>query len=99
MKIEIVTRNIENEAMVREFIQQKVQFALERVWGRVKRVTVRLEDETENSESFEGLCQIDASMNPRGDIHVSADGESTVDSVLQAIQKMQNAIKDTGAKR
>ena len=99
MKIEIVTKNIENEAMVREFIHQKTQFAVERVGIHLARVRVRVEDETDSSESFEGLCQIDASLNPNGDIHVSADGESAVDSVLQAIQKMQKAIRTLGGKR
>ena len=99
MKIKIVTKNIKNEPMVREFIQQKVQYTLERAGIRAKRVAVRLEDETEDSESFDGLCQIDASLIPTGDIHVSSDGESAVDSALQAIQKMQNVIMYKGAKR
>lgn len=93
MKIEIVTKNVKNEDMVREFIQRKVQFALDRIGDRVKSIVVRLEDETKDSEAFDGLCQIDVSLIPTGDIHVSAHGDSAFDSVLQATRKMQHAIK------
>lgn len=99
MKIEIVTKNIPNEAMVRAFVQQKVEFALERVGHRVQRVTVRLEDDTDNLESFDGFCYVNASLNSIDDVCVSSDGESAVDSVLQAVQKMQNVLMKLDAKR
>ena len=99
MKIEIVTKNIPNETMVREFVQQKVQFGLDRFDNRVERVTVRLEDETENLESFDGYCYVKALLSSMDDISVSSDGESAEDSVLQAIQKMQNAIVNIDPKR
>ncbi len=45
MKIEIKTKNVKNDPMEREFIQRKLQFALDRIDARVNSVTVRLEDE------------------------------------------------------
>ena len=93
MKIEIVTKNVEDDHMVREFIQRKVEFALDRIVNHIKHIVVRLEDETKNSESFDGICQIDATLQPKGEIHVSAHGDSPFDSVLQATRKLQNAIK------
>ncbi len=92
MKIEIVTNHVENEEMVREFIQRKVKFALESVKNRVAHLTVRLEDEADHVKSLDFLCQIEASMLPEGEIHVSAHGESFFDSALQACRKMQHAI-------
>ena len=93
MKIEIVTRNINNEPMVREYIQRKVHFAVDRINTRISHITVRLEDETRNSPAFDGLCQIDVVLEPRGHIHVSAHGESAFDCILQATRKMETAIK------
>ena len=93
MKIEIVTKNVKNETMVREFIEQKVGFAVDRISARIERVTVRLEDETKNSEAFDGVCQIDTVIAPSGHIHVSAHGDSAFDCVLQATRKMEHAIK------
>ncbi len=93
MKIEIVTKNVDNDSMVREFIQRKVHFALDRFDARIEKVVVNLKDETKNSHAFDGLCQIDAYMSPSGQLHVSAHGDSAFDSVLQATRKIENAIK------
>lgn len=93
MKIEIITKHIKNEAMVREYIERKVHFALDRIDARIERVTVRLEDETRDSKRFDGSCQIDIDMHPRGHIRISSNGESIYDSVLQGVRKMEKAVK------
>ena len=93
MKIEIITRNIDDDSLVRGFIQRKVKFALDRMDERVNHVVVTLDDESGNSSAFKGLCQIDAYLKPKGQIHVSADGQSAFDSILQATRKMENAVK------
>lgn len=93
MKIEIVTKNIKNEPMVREYIQRKVHFALDRIEARVRNVVVRIEDETRASPAFDGVCRIEVDLVPRGHVHVSANGESVFDCVLQAIRKMEHAVK------
>lgn len=79
--------------MAREFILRKVHFAMDRIASRVGKVTVRLEDETASSSAFDGLCRIEVEMHPSGHIHVSSHGESVFDCVLQAVQKMENAVK------
>ena len=93
MNIEIVTRHVNNEPMVREYIQQKVEFSTDRFAERIDHITIRLEDETQNSSGFAGLCRIDVILEPRGHIHVSARGELVFDCVNQAIRKMETAIK------
>lgn len=93
MKIEILAKNVKNEEMVRSFIQRKVDFALDRVETRIKNVVVRIEDETKTSPAFDGICKIEVDMLPRGHVHVSATGESVFDCVLQAIRKMEHAVK------
>ncbi|QEG20428.1 HPF/RaiA family ribosome-associated protein [Mariniblastus fucicola] len=93
MKIEIKTKHIKNEHMVRPFIERKVHFALDRIDARIDKVTVRLEDETKDSNRFDGVCKIEVEVHPRGHIHVSSHGESTYDCVLQAIRKMEHAVK------
>ena len=93
MKIEIVTKNIDDDSMVREFIHRKVHFALDRFDSRINRVVVHLVDETARSSAFDGHCQIDAFINAGGQLHVSANGESEFDSVLQATRKIEHAVK------
>ena len=93
MKIEIKTKNVKNESMVREYVERKVHFALDRIDARVEKVTVRLEDETKDSNKFDGSCRIEVEIHPRGHIHVSSIGESTYDCVLQAVRKMEHAVK------
>ncbi|MFK7769001.1 MAG: hypothetical protein AB8B55_17395 [Mariniblastus sp.] len=94
MKIEIKTKSIKNDKMVREFTQRKVHFALDRIDARVASVVVRLEDEKAKTDLvFEGSCKIAVELHPRGHIHVSAKGESAFDCVLQAIRKMEHAVK------
>ena len=93
MKIEVVTKNVDNETALREFIHRKVHFALDRHDARVGRVVVRLEDETPGRAVFDGLCQIDLSVLPHGDLHVSARSDSPEDCILQATRKMEHALK------
>lgn len=93
MNIEIVTKHVDNETAIKGYIQDKVHSAIDRINARIDQVTVRLEDESANSDAFDGLCQIDVSLNPTGHIHVSAHGESPHDTVLQATRKMEHAIK------
>jgi hypothetical protein len=93
MKIEIITKNLGNDQMVREFIERKVHFALDRINARVGHVVVKLEDASGSSGAFDGICQIDAWMQPSGQIHVSAPGDSAFDAVLQATRKIQQAVK------
>ena len=92
MKIEVVTRNVKRDRLVREFIRSRVGFSLKRFEHRVRQVTVRLKDEAVGSELFYGVCQIDVELHPKGRIHVSGNGESAFDSVLQTIRKMEHAI-------
>ena len=93
MKIEIKTKHVNNEPMVREYIERKVHFALDRIDARVDKVTVRLEDETRDSNKFDGMCRIEVEVHPRGHIHISSTGESTYDCILQAVRKMEHAVK------
>jgi ribosomal subunit interface protein len=93
MKIEIKTKHIKNDELVRQFIERKIHFALDRLDERVDSVTVRLEDETKDSKRFDGLCRIEVELHPKGHIHVSSHGDSAYDCVLQAIRKMEHATK------
>jgi ribosome-associated translation inhibitor RaiA len=93
MKVEIQTKCMKNEFMVREFIQRKVSFALERLADSVRKVSVLLEDETCDSPAFDGYCRIEVYLQRGGQIYVSASGESASDCVLQAIRKMEQAVK------
>jgi len=93
VKIEIITKNVKGESSVRQFVERKVHFALDRIDARVDQVVVRLEDETKDSKLFDGTCKIEVDIRPRGHIHVSAHGESTYDCVLQAVRKMEHAVK------
>ena len=100
MKIEIITKHVKNEPMVREYIDRKVHFALDRLDARIDKVVVRLEDETKDSKKFDGVCRIDIEVHPRGHLHVSSSGESTYDCILQAVRKMEHAVKhDIGRNR
>ena len=93
MKIEIITKHVKNEPMVREYIDRKVHFALDRIDARIDKVVVRLEDETKDSNRFDGNCGIEVELHPRGHVHVSATSESAYDSVSQAVRKMEHAVK------
>lgn len=93
MKIEIKTKNVKNEKPVLEFIAKKIHTALDRVDGRVNQVTVRLEDETKDSNRFDGNCRIEVELHPRGHVHVSATSETAYDCISQAIRKMEHAVK------
>ena len=93
MKIEIKTKNVKNDGAVREFAKRKLHSALDRIEERIEDVTLRLEDETKDSSLFDGNCRIEVDLRPRGHIHVSAKSDSAFDCVIQAIRKMEHAVK------
>ncbi len=93
MKIGIVTDDSDSSLMVREYMQRKVNFAVGRFGARIGKVVARLQDQSTESSVFEGVCSIEVELVPDGHIHVSANGESPFDCVLQAVQKMEQALK------
>ena len=94
MKTEIVTKSVINDGLVREFIDNKVKMALERIEAHIRSVTVRLEDEKGKTKSiFDGICSIEVELEPRGRVHVSAHSQSAFDCAMQAIRKMEHAVK------
>lgn len=92
MKLEMVTKDVVRETMVREFIHRKIQFAFERFDDQVREVVVRLRDETKNAPVFRGLCSIEVGLEPDVRVQVSARGESSYDCVLNALRKMEQAL-------
>ncbi len=91
MKIEIITSDIDNPRLLREFTQRKVQFAMDRVNAQARRVVIQLENSDSSSQS--GLCRIDVELGRDEQIHVSAHGNSAFESVLQAVRNLETAIK------
>ena len=94
MNIEILLKRVENESSVKQFVHEKVENALSEIDARIDRVVVKLEDESRGSEAFDGLCRIDAWLHPTGHVHISANGDSAFDSVLQAVRKLEHTIKE-----
>ena len=93
MKIEIKTKHVDGDHLVREYVERKVQFALNRFEKRIARVAVHVEDESPASNQCGGLCRIEVETVPRGSVFVSAHGESAFDCVLQGVRKMEQALK------
>ena len=93
MKIEIVTNNSDSDSLVREYTQRTLTFALGQFGTRISRVVARLQRPSAELTAFDSLCSIEVELVPNGHLHVSADGESAFDSVLQAVHKMEQAVK------
>ena len=93
MNIEIVTKHVDQEDQIRDYIENKIHVAIDRMHVDVNRISVRLQDESAGSAAFDGHCQIDLSIAPSGRIHVSARGNSPRDTLMQAIRKMETAVK------
>ena len=93
MIIDIKTKNLNDKSKVTRFIESKTHSALDRIEERIAKVTIRLEDETKDSNRFDGVCRIEVDVHPRGHIHVSSSGESFYDCILQATRKMEYAVK------
>lgn len=91
MKIEIITSDIDNPRLLREFTQRKVQFAMDRINAQARRVVIQLKSSNSSTES--GLCRIDVELGCDEQIHVSAHGNSAFDSVLQALRNLETALK------
>ncbi len=94
MNIEVVTKHVPDEDQIRNYIEDKIDVAFGRIHTRVKQVTVRLQDESAGSTAFDGSCQIDVLIAPTGHVHVTAHGDSPRNTVMQAIRKMEQAIKN-----
>ncbi|MFK7767886.1 MAG: HPF/RaiA family ribosome-associated protein [Mariniblastus sp.] len=93
MKIEVKTKNVENKQRTQRFVENTVHSALERLASRIKQVSVRLDDDSKGNSEFIGSCRIDVSLFPRRRVHVAATGETIHECVVNAIRKMEQAVK------
>ena len=93
MNLEVVTKHITGEEAVRSYIASKVETAFDRFEHRIDSLTIRLSDESAGSNTFSGLCKIEALLIPRQHIHVDANGQSPFECIGNAIDKMVAALK------
>ena len=93
MKIEIYAKNVKNKKQVQGFIGHKVHTALDRLDSRIKQVSCRINDKSKNQSEFIGDCRIDVDLFPRRSVHVAAKGDSVFECIVNAIRKMEQAVK------
>ena len=99
MKITIKTKHVKNRVSVESYIDRRIHFALDRMKSRIASVNVFLQDETKGSHRFDGSCRIDIELMTRGNVHVTAHGESPHECFLKAIHTIENKVKTTLQKR
>ncbi len=93
MKIEVKTKNVKKKKRIRTFIDRKIHAVLDRMDSRIKNVSVRLDDQSKTSSEFIGDCRIDVDLFNRRRVHVAAKGESVFECIMNAIRKVEQAVK------
>ena len=100
MRIDVKTKNVHDTNTIHDFVNQKLSNSIKRFASEVASIAVRVEDETRTSGRFDGICSMDATLTPGGTLHVSAHGDSWHDCILQAVRKLENALRhDRNRKR
>jgi ribosome-associated translation inhibitor RaiA len=79
MVIEVQDRNVTLDEATREWIERRIQFALARFAGRIRRVQVVLNDVNGHRGGMDKQCQVRLTLIPTGEIVVE-----DLDSTLEA---------------
>ena len=95
VKIEIITRQIEDPGLLREFMHRKIQIAVDRSGTSVERATIRLEKYSFDPALWDGICTIYATVDNDRDIRTEASGFSALECVLQAVRQFESILRNT----
>lgn len=92
MDIEIVVRGVEDAAPLRALALEKFSAALQRYEAHVRRVNVRLEDETgPNQHRVDKVCAIEIQLGG-GDVRIREVGKEFRAVMDVAIDRMRAAL-------
>jgi len=98
MNMQVVVRNAEDSAEVREFAEDAVARAIERFEDRIVSAIIRLEDETGPVKGgVDKVCSIDLKLT-HGEIHIRERTDAFRDSINTAADRLKAALSREIAK-
>ena len=99
MKIEIVSRNLNLESDLRELIERRVAFALERFEEQIERVWIALVDINGTRGGNDKQCRVVIDLSPSGSVHVDHVANTMESAASQAIERASHSVARTVERR
>ncbi|QOJ14426.1 MAG: HPF/RaiA family ribosome-associated protein [Planctomycetia bacterium] len=92
MDFNVFVRGVDNPAVVREMAEGRIAAGLQRFESRVRRATVRLEDETgPNQHGIDKVCSIELLLDS-GDVRIREVGSDFSSVIDVAVDRMRAAL-------
>ena len=99
MQIQVVARNLELTHVRRDLVERRLAFALSRLGGRVRRVSVLLTDVNGPRGGVDTTCRIVARIVPKGELRVEVTDVGIEAAVSRAAERISRRVSTELARR
>ena len=93
MDIQITGRKVNLDAVLRSFVERRLQFAFGRFERRIAAVNVRLADINGPRGGIDQSCRIMVHFRPRGELIIEDKAGDTESAVMMAAQRAGQAVR------
>lgn len=94
MELQVHSRHTELDQSLRDYIERRLTFALDRFAPRVNRVLVRLHDLNGPRGGVDKRCTVEAHLVPSGAVVVKAAGEDIEQAVGLAADRIGRRVRN-----
>jgi putative sigma-54 modulation protein len=99
VKIEIVSRTLNLESDLRELIERRVKFALERFEEQIERVWIALVDINGTRGGDDKQCRVVIDLAPSGSVHIDHVSNTMESAASKAIERASHSVARTVERR
>lgn len=92
MTIHVIVSMQNRDTSLEDHARERVLKAIGRFESRVKDVEVRIREHAADRGEREKGCDIDARLDPRGELHISATSKDAYVAVLKAVRRLDQAL-------
>lgn len=92
MEIDIRCNNVDLMEALRAYLQRRMRFRFDRHPESIRKITVRLTEQNTSKAHGRKLCQINAELNPSGEILVRETATDLYQAIGGGIERLGSAL-------
>lgn len=92
MEIDVRSNGVDLMEALRAYLQRRMRFRFDRHPESIRKITVRLTEKNTSKADGRKICQINAELNPSGEILVSATAADLYQAIGGGIERLGSAL-------